>query len=492
MPLSLRRVPQELTPTYNQVVIVATSSQQSQLNYQLVSEIFCRGAKVTTMKTPVNPEGYIITDIHKHLENRISYDFNPGATGFSIATQSFATYSVNFFDEFRHIWDFTDNFFSSIGGTAYAGFVSQQTPYFSIGDYIYISQDAGYVNASYNGVHQIIQITQSGLTWSITTNTPFGSSSPANPGEMTYADFSLTQLPVGTLTIFSTPTQSTTASFYPEQYAFNGVLSYLDFINWNFNEWAANTGTTGKFFTNAPNRYPLDIESLLYLDVYQNAANEIASLRVKTNVGTFSIANPFTTITADQRRFLQINCSPDYFASLGWINSQTTTMELWCENNVGAKTISSLTFSITDNCSRYDKQQVLFMDKMGSFVPYTFDLVSRENKNISRTDYQQHYGSYAPATQQWRYNTWDRGRKSLDIVVVDAYTLNSNWVNQDTSDYLMELFESPEVYLVKPDGTIVAININVASVERKQVINDQLINYVLTFELSNKNMTQRG
>jgi hypothetical protein len=141
------------------------------------------------------------------------------------------------------------------------------------------------------------------------------------------------------------------------------------------------------------------------------------------------------------------------------------------------------------------------MDKMGSFIPFNFNLVSRQNKNINKTDYQQFYGSYAPASQNWTYNSWDRGRKSLDTVTTDIWTLNSDWVNGDTSDYLMELFESPEVYLVtlnpitEEEGatyTVQAINVTVQNIERKQIINDQIINYTLTFELSNKNSSQRG
>ena len=50
MSLTIRRAPQELMPTYNQVIIVATSSEQSRLNYQLVTDVYCRGEMVTRMK----------------------------------------------------------------------------------------------------------------------------------------------------------------------------------------------------------------------------------------------------------------------------------------------------------------------------------------------------------------------------------------------------------------------------------------------------------
>lgn len=492
MSITLRKVPQELQPTYNQVIIVATSSLQSELNYQLVTDVYCRGINVTRMKTPTNPEGYIIVDLHKHLENRISTDFLITATGFSIATQSFASYSVTFKNEFRQEWDFVDNAFNTIGGTSYAGFVSRETPYFAVGDEIYISQDAGYAHASYNGVHTILSITQSGLTWSIVTDALWAGSSPVNPGVMVYADFRLTSLPVTSMTIFSSTTQSATFSSFPEKYIFNGVRSFVDFPNWNYDDWDANTSTLGKFFTGAPDNYMIATSSYMLLNTYQNAANEIVTFKVATNLGTFSITNPFTTITNDQQRFLQINASPMLFWQWGWINSSTTSITMWCENNLGSKTIADKIFKIGLGCSPYGAMQIIFLDKMGSFIPHTFNRVNREIRNIQRMDYQQFYGSYAPSTQNWTYNSWDRGRKNIDTAVTELYTLTSDWVDQSTSDYLMELFESPETYLVRPDGVIVAISLTVQNTERKQVINEQIINYTLTFELSNKNVNQRG
>lgn len=463
-------------PVYNPILIVATSSFQTLLNYQLVSSVYCRGQLLTKIKTPVNPDGYLVVDIHKHLQNKVEYHFTPNSTGFQIATQSMATYSVDFSHEFRHEWGFYDNAYSPIGGTAYTGFVSQQTPYFSVGDQVYIAQTAGYTYPSYNGVHGILSITQSGLTWSIVTDALWEGSSPVNGGTMTYADWRLT-------TVSSTYSTG-------KKFTFNGVQDFVPFISWDYTDWDANPDPVGKFFTNAPSGYALDIDSHMFLNCYGNVNNDLRTVYIRSNLGTYSMNNPFTTISADQRRFISINLSPQYMASQGWINSTTKTVDIWMEN-ITDQTIATQSFAITNNCSRYSKMELLFMDKMGSFLPYTFDKVNRQTKRINRSDYQQFYGTYAPSSNGFVYNTWDRGKKSLDIVVVDEYTLNSDWVDQKTSDYLMELFTSPEVYLIDEDGLILAINLTVANIERKQIINEQLINYTLTFELSNKNMTQK-
>lgn len=491
MSLSLFKYPQELMPVYNQVIIVATSSEMTELNYQLVTNITCRGELVSRLKTPINPEGFLIVDLHKHLENKISFDFTGGGAtyGFSPATSSFASYSVTFADEFRAEWNFTDNFFSSIGGTGFVGFVSGEEPYFSIGDEVYISQDAGFTNASYNGVHEIIAISQSGLTYSITIDSLFELSTPAEPGVMTYANFQLTTLPIVDF-ILHGPTGSSATSSLPKTFAFNGVLSYLDFINWDFLEYRAGTASPGEFLTNVPEGYKVDVGSNMFLNLYQANNSIVTNARIISSLGSFTVSNSFITpVTNVQQRCLRLNVSPKLLLDAGFIaEGEDWTVE---GRNASGITIAQKRFRLEDKCSRYEKMQIIFMDKLGSFIPFTFDRVSRETRNISRSNYQENYGSYAPATQTWGYRTFDRGKKSLDTVVSEQYVLNSDFVDQKTSDYLMELFESPEVYWCYDNQNFVAINVTVASTERKKVINEQLINYVLTFELSNKNMSQR-
>ena len=80
----------------------------------------------------------------------------------------------------------------------------------------------------------------------------------------------------------------------------------------------------------------------------------------------------------------------------------------------------------------------------------------------------------------------------MDTQITESYTITSDWVNQTTSDYLMTLMESPEVYWINEAGVAVAVSLTVSGTERKQTINDMIINYTINFELSNKNNTQRG
>jgi hypothetical protein len=493
MSITIHTQPLALTPVYNQMIIALTSSYQSSNNFQFISDIYVNGEYISRMKVPVNPDGYGVFDIHRHVESEIDYNFNPESFDWSPATQSYATYSCIFSEEFRYTYTFTDNAFLSNGKV---GFVSQEEPLFDIGDEIIISQTAPYTNYSYEGLTTVVDITQSGLTWSVETAKSFGDSTPPEPGTITLANYELTTI-AGTL---STGTLE----------AWNGVFNFQDFINYDRRDYLPNTTTPGKWLTNVPTNYKIGTQSRMKLQLYKDAINEQKEFYVKTNnTGTFRITSAYSSGTPlGNNALTQIACGPWDLTNNGQVgftasivtgtsslpifDENTTSYEIWTQNQILQQDMATMSFIINQDCSRYEKIQLVFMDKLGSFIPFVFDRVNKNNKTISRTNYQQVYGQYAPAAQSWGYNTYDRGMKNLDTVVTENYKVNSNWVDQSTSNFLMELFESPQVYWINEDGLTQAINITSTSTERKQTINDQIINYTLTFMLANKSQSQRG
>lgn len=496
MAITIRTQPPLLTPVYNPMIIAVDSTNQTQESFNFVADIRARGTLVTRMKVPVNPQGYGVFDIQRHIENSVSYDFNPSVNYFAIATQSMATYSVAFSEEYRYFFNFFDNLFLAGGKVGFLGLLNGAQPLFTIGQQIVVEQTSPTpTNPSYNGLTTITDIYQiidgGGTRWVINTNTDYGLASPVEGGKISLANFQLTTVGV-------------TASI-PESDAFNGVLSFLDEQTWNYtNYMATSTAPLGKFLTSAPDGYELDVNDRMWLNLYQRTNSSTNFLFIETNNGTYRVTNTFNSpATVDQQRLLRIGVGPHQLTTatssltvisgtLPVITASTKEMKVYLKNAGNFQTIATKTFKVVNKCSKYEKIQLVFLDKLGSFIPFTFELVNKHNLSITRADYQQHYGQYAPASNNWRYNTWDRGKKSLDTQVVESYTINSNWVNQSTSDYLMELFTSPEVYWINESGTTIAISITSNQTERKQTINDQIINYQLTFEVSNKNNQQRG
>lgn len=506
MSITIQKQPQRLQPTYNPIMIVATSSAQSKDGFLMVGDVYVNGIYTTRMKVATNPDGYCVFDVHKHIENGLSYDFNPTSTGWSAATNSAATYSVVLGEEYRPTWAFVDNIFSAGGLLGFIGASgSNPQPEFSVGNVIAVAQNTPFTFSQYNGNATITSITATtsapgypGTRYIITTNKTFLGSTPPNSGTISLAGFQ-TYINGGVNNVGNTTSNP--------KWAFNGVNSFLEDISWTASAFMAGTysGGTASFLTNVPQNYGLGTASRMWLHVFQDNSNDITKLVIRSDKGTFSMTNTLTNpLLTNRQSLLQVGCGPwnlltstaSITASVGStfpiIGPNTTEYTIWCENSSNVMTIKPITFKIKDYCSRYEKIQIVFMDKMGSMVPFTFNKVNRENRNISRTSYQQHYGQYAPSSQNWTYNTWDRGKKSLDTQITENWTVISDWVNQSTSDFLMTLMESPEAYWIMEDGTTIAISLTITNTERKQTINDMVINYTLQFEVSNKNNTQRG
>lgn len=501
MSITINLQPQKLEPTYNPIIIVATSSQQSQDGFLMIGDIYVNGTSVTRMKVQTNPDGFCLFDVHKHIENRISFDFNPNSFGWAPATQSQATYSVHLGEEWRPSWPFVDNFFLSGSVLGFIGTQSNEPIGFTAGDTIFIQQNTPFTFSQYNGQATIVQIIATsspapgytGNHWIIETDKTYLGSTPQQGGTISLFGFG---------TYVDTDVQIIGTAGNPK-WAFNGVRSFLEDIEWDASVYTIG-GSTHSFLTNVPQNWQVGKDSRMWLAVFQE--NSLMDrLVIETGGFTYSLINTFTNPQlANKQPMLHVGCGPYQLlnftssitpaagSSFPVLNANTKEYTVYCGDSSLNPLTEPITFKIGDYCSRYQKIQMVFLDKLGSFIPFTFNFASREQKTISKTNYQQVYGQYAPSSQNWTYNTWDRGTKSLDTIVVEQWTVTSDWVNQSTSDFLMTLMESPEVYWINEAGTTIAVNLNVVGTERKQTINDQIINYTITFVVANKNNKQRG
>ena len=505
MAITIEKQAQELQPVYNEMIFVVSSDNASESNFKFNSDIIVDGVTIASIKYPVNPQGYGVLDVHKHLQSQITHDFDL-AHDIKYALNSRAIYDVTFSEEFRPIWTFTDNI-----GSPQIGFISTTDPtsFFDVGDEIVIEQDAGYTNPSYNGIATIVSMAYNAVVsaWQVIINKATKLSTPAEGGTLYLSNYRTKVYPVEhTLT---------------DKVAFNGVNDFIDFIDWDsdlYTKTDVSAPPVGKFMstlpviasgiTNAPEQidYKLRRNSKLLLQGYEMAYNYIEVV-----VDSVHYVLQYTYNANGKLLYFPLGVddinSQDAYVWVGGVLDPVTqpiipvgtkSYQVFGYNSIPTSVEQGLTkkgYVINideDTCSVYEDIQLVFLDKLGSFVPFHFDLVNRNTKSVNRTNYQSDYGQYAPASNSWTYNTYDRGVKNLDTQVTDIYTINSNWVNQNVSNWLMELVTSPEVYWIKVDGTTVAINLTTNNIERKQVINDQIINYTFSFELSNKNRQQNG
>lgn len=300
----------------------------------------------------------------------------------------------------------------------------------------------------------------------------------------------------------STHTQSPATSGI--RYAFNGV-SNDDF---SFNNYVL-SATTSKFLTHSP----VDIDIFLtdyytmgffngFFSGYTSSANYIYIKVYGTSVRTYRLTNsdynysPATGLTNVDKMIKQVgvgpmnlNVSTSYDVDLSGattnpiITTDTTRYEVYTTNSGLSRTSLIYTFTINKNPSRYGKDQLAFLNRLGQFSYFTFIGKTIETtKQVQNTYLKNRY--YLNGTN-WTTDISTRGTTIYNTDTNTEYIFQSDYINQDTFTFMEELFTSPEVYYLSQLGSIPLIVLDTDWVNKK-TINDKMINFSLKCGVSNK------
>lgn len=299
-------------------------------------------------------------------------------------------------------------------------------------------------------------------------------------------------------------------NFY-SAYTFNSVASYEQVPVWNFETYDMGPNGNAKFLTNRPSYVDTKLEDrgsigfmtiltsttanyymisystrydgsptipLVYLIPQISSGSTISTENVIVEFGCYpwnlnqlsqSIYATDAVTSDDKEYYIQLGIEADPIGDPG--------------NIVGFS--ERRNFNLDVPCSKYDDVRFLFLNRLGQMDVFTANLVSRHNVNVTRNTYNQ--------TLAYNYVQGDRGKTVISLDAQDTYTVVSDWMSESTSDWLVELFTSPEVYILdNSTGAITPIVIDNSTIEQQKRNNGQLINY--TFEYSKAVMinTQRG
>jgi hypothetical protein len=142
-------------------------------------------------------------------------------------------------------------------------------------------------------------------------------------------------------------------------------------------------------------------------------------------------------------------------------------------------------FNVDSSPSRYDNIELVFLDRLGSFIPANFSLQSAKSINITRNEYTKILGDLGNnGANKWGYQSTERGRQNFGTFVKTQVTAISNWITEAESNYLQELYSSQNVY-VREYGQLwpVIITSNSYSIVTKN--NKKNIQITITFEYAN-------
>lgn len=130
-----------------------------------------------------------------------------------------------------------------------------------------------------------------------------------------------------------------------------------------------------------------------------------------------------------------------YFdADTGGFGSHSFSIDLVEVYEVGgARTSEYKYYEIDRRKSRYNPMRLRWLNLLGGYDSYSFNMAKTNKLDISRTEYDKLMPTY--------YEPGDRGRTLTSVKAVEKVNATSNWLTEKESDWLSELYMSLDVYV---------------------------------------------
>lgn len=478
--ITLTGRPQSLTPVYNPVVFTWTSPDTSLENFKYTFNIKNTITGETIADFSIYPlqddSGYI--DISRILSNYTTVDFNRNGLSYSIASNSYINYDVNIGEQYKLNWVFDTLYTVGTSSALYSNYITleqtniQTANVFQVGDQINIISATSGAFANINGLHTVVDVPSLSSIVIDQQSTVGQIGATAFSGSVQYADgrsirynnlYSLTNL-----------------------CAFNGALPWSTFKLWDKDDYLVvdrigATTSQVKFLTNMPDNFYAVSGAEMWFNYaayipFDNSL-DVELVVVASNGVTGS--NVITTNNTNEN--IIVNQVPVGPGQLGFFDGIE-----WYEFYLNANGKASRTYRVyIDNRCTIENYQILFMDRMGSIVNYSFQLRSKEMINVTRDSYKQQYDVYESATSYDNDNS-KGGTTIVNVNVQKEYELNTNWMNDEMSVYFEELITSPFTWILI-DNEYYSCTIQEKDLEITRQKNKKLLRKTVTVRLSNDN-----
>jgi hypothetical protein len=112
-------------------------------------------------------------------------------------------------------------------------------------------------------------------------------------------------------------------------------------------------------------------------------------------------------------------------------------------------------FTYDNRCAINEYQQLTYLDRMGSWQSFAFQLRTYEKGQITREQYNQHIDGQVVSTE-WVGVNLQKGFRTYNTNVTKTFDLNTNWMDQYDATRFQELLTSPQVYYNYNSGEIFA------------------------------------
>jgi hypothetical protein len=431
MAMTIIAEPQDFTPAYNECKFITDSTNKNLDGFRYIFEIFESGTanRIGYYKAlPTYGTGYGEQDLSKLLSNMVSYDFNPTITTFYDAANSYYKYDVKIGEEYIYTLSYTASLVNNGGNVRITA-----THAFQVGDQLNITQaDGGVANPGVEGLHTVIAITG---TTNFTINALWSEVTDATiNGSIKYADnrkdINLNE--ISTL----------------DKYVFNGAISWIDMPFYDQDDYVLDNNRA-LWLTDQPFTFSCTLGQDLWLNLKDNGLQLNERVYFTNDDG-----DVFYKSISGGDYIKGVAVGPNNYGSLTLVSGtaplvkqDTKWYTVTYYDGAIIPTAKSATYRINiDTRTLISESHILFLDRMGSWSSFAFQLKSYEKGNIKRETYNKDVPGYVTSSQ-WKYNTWEQGQTNFNTQVTKTYDLNTNWMSEAEANYFQQLLTSPQTYV---------------------------------------------
>ena len=460
--------PATFAPAYNPLKFIYDGTNKNISGYRYIFDVYPAGSSTLLSRYKVFPQystGYGEIDISKLISSMVSFDVPfLNTVSYNIPNSRYA-YDVKIGEEYITTYAYTASLVNNGGNVEIT-----TTHTFVAGDQVTIAQaDGGVANPNLEGFFTVLSVVG---TASFTVNSLWANVTNATiNGDAFYSDNrKTTTLAVAT----STSNQ-----------VFNGALSFQDYTSYLPSAYLL-SANTDYLLTNLPQT---GFWATTEQDLFVNFGNN----SVTTGFIYFENSNGdiFKRSISIAQTISGVPCGPDNTGSLTLVSGTatlikptTTYYKFWYTNSGGTQHSVKYTVNIDTRCAIED-YSLLFMDRMGSFGSFAFQLRAYEKGTVSKQSFNKDVTGVVTA-QIWGYLGSEYGQSVYSSTVAKTLELNTNWMTVEMAEYFEELISSPVVYL-KVGRFYQAVTVIDSSFEVEKQRNKKLIKKTVTVAYANQN-----
>lgn len=478
MAITIVEQPADYHAAYNPIIFEIDSDNKTEPGFRYIIRIHNQGDllnSVVEFKAAPDPtiDNRSRFDISSYIQSRVDKFLDITSTGVEQAVGTYYNYDIKFGESYNHEWDYQDYVYAAVyvgGDTAFtsdSALIGSGTdiPHgYSIGDQIYSSSPITYGDDRdlLKGYFTVIGVV-SPLTVVIDID-GISDSGGAAIGTTRYSDFrkEVDYNLASVLDIYAINAAQDVVEYGNSQ----GDLSdYI--VDGPTQRFLTNCNKNGKFFATETqllfvNMMPADTSTFKMFfendggDIFYKANNDTLPV-ISNSIGPGNLG----TLTLESGTAILVKPETKYY-------------DVWVGELSGTPESEKLRIYIDRRC-KINTTEILFMDRMGSFMSFAFQNREFESITVNRETYRKYVANITPFSD---------GVETYKSDITKRLSVNANFMDESMNIYYEELFTSRYTF-VKYEGVWYSCTVRDTSLNNERSRNTKLIRKSLIIDFDN-------